>query len=208
MSFGSRLVGASTAASASLISFQTAQAHIVASRLGDFYAGALHSASDLQDVLLWFAIGLLAGSLGAAKAKWLVLVFPLGLLTGAAMAQVVRLSPAQPLVESGLIVGLGLLLAANLRVPTAPFLAGIFAIAVLRGAANASGVAPETNLQLFAMGLALTGYAAVTFLAATTLAFRGVHDDPATNWRKIAIRALGSWLAAIGLMAGGLSLTS
>jgi hypothetical protein len=39
------------------------------SRLGDFYAGALHPLTDLQDGLLWTALGLLAGSLGAIHAR-------------------------------------------------------------------------------------------------------------------------------------------
>ena len=59
-----------------------AEAHIIATRLGDFYAGALHPATDLYDVILWLALGLLAGSLGADRSRWLVILFPLGLATG------------------------------------------------------------------------------------------------------------------------------
>src|SRR5712672_2955104 len=63
-----------------LTAAQSAEAHIVASRLGDFYAGALHPLTDLQDDVLWTALGLLAGSLGATHGRWLVLVLPLGSL--------------------------------------------------------------------------------------------------------------------------------
>ena len=59
-----------------------AEAHIVASRLGDFYAGALHPLTGLVDVLLWAALGLLAGMQPPGRARWLVLLFPLGLLAG------------------------------------------------------------------------------------------------------------------------------
>jgi hydrogenase/urease accessory protein HupE len=68
------------AAAALTVSAQTADAHIVAARLGDFYSGALHPLSDIQDLVLWAALGVLAGSLGSAKGRWLVPVFPLGLL--------------------------------------------------------------------------------------------------------------------------------
>jgi len=57
---------------------QSANAHIVASRLGDFYAGALHPLTDLQDIVLWIAAGLLAGSMGATRGRWLVLIVPVG----------------------------------------------------------------------------------------------------------------------------------
>ena len=68
------------AAAALLATLEAADAHIAASRLGDFYAGALHPLSDLQDVILWAALGMLAGSLGASAGRWLVLVFPLAWL--------------------------------------------------------------------------------------------------------------------------------
>ena len=82
-----RLFKHALVATVSLLASATfADAHIVASRLGDFYAGALHPLSDLQDLILWAALGLLAGSLGASKGRWLVLVFPLGLLAGLILA--------------------------------------------------------------------------------------------------------------------------
>ena len=67
-----------------LAAAQPADAHIVASRLGDFYAGALHPLTDLQDGVLWTALGLLAGSLGATHGRWLVLVLPSGCASTAA----------------------------------------------------------------------------------------------------------------------------
>jgi urease accessory protein len=74
-----RLARASIATATLVASAQAADAHIVASRLGDFYTGALHPLTDLQDLILWVAMGVLAGSLGASKGRWLVLAFPLGL---------------------------------------------------------------------------------------------------------------------------------
>ena len=49
---------------------EAADAHIVASRLGDFYTGALHPLTDLQDLVLWAAMGVLAGSLGMMPSAW------------------------------------------------------------------------------------------------------------------------------------------
>lgn len=195
------------AAAALLVSVAAADAHIVASRLGDFYAGALHPLTDLQDLILWAAMGVLAGSLGAAKGRWLVVIFPVGLLVGLALGSALGIVSAAPVADAGMIVVLGLLLAANMRIPTAALCAMAVGLALMRGTANSGDVGPETNLLLFAAGLGSAGYAGITLTMAATLVFRGT-DAGSVSWRSIAIRAFGSWIAAIGLMMGGFALAS
>jgi len=203
-----RLVSVTITATLLLAQPQAADAHIIASRLGDFYAGALHPLTDLQDLLLWSAMGVLAGSLGAAAGRWLVLVFPIGLLAGLLLGRAFGIAAAGPPVDAAMILLLGLLLAAAARIPTALLCAIGFGLAVVRGAANAGDLAPETDHVLFAAGLACAGYAAITLIMALTLAFRTDDAAPAAAWRGIAIRALGGWIAAIGLMMVGLAYAS
>ncbi len=202
------LAPACVAVAALMASAQAADAHIVASRLGDFYAGALHPLTDLQDLILWIALGVLAGSLGATKGRWLVLVFPLGLLAGLVLGLTSGGVSAGPVADAGMVVVLGLLLAANVRISIAPLCAMALGLAMMRGAANSGDVGLETNRLLFAAGLAGAGYAAITLTMAVTLAFRGTDANPSIAWRGIAIRAFGSWIAAIGLMMGGFALAS
>src|SRR5207237_3459193 len=99
-----------------LAAAQTAEAHIVASRLGDFYAGALHPLTDLQDDVLWTALGLLAGSLGATHGRWLVLVLPLGLLLGLSVGLSVGNTWTGPMTGAAMMIVLGLVLAAGVRI--------------------------------------------------------------------------------------------
>ena len=115
--------------------------------------------------------------------------------------------------NAGMILALGLLLAAAARIPTALLCAIAFGLAVMRGAANAGDLGPETDRLLFAAGLACAGYAAITLIMALTLAFR--RPDAGTSlagtsleWRGIAVRAFGGWVAAIGLMMVGFALAS
>ena len=61
----------------------------------------------------------------------------------------------------------------------------------------------ETNRLLFAAGLAAAGYVVITLAMAITLAFRRTDAEPSVAWRVIAVRTLGGWLAAIGIMALG-----
>ncbi|MBR0706581.1 HupE/UreJ family protein [Bradyrhizobium liaoningense] len=184
-----------------------AEAHIVAARLGDFYMGVVHPLTDLQDVVLWTATGVLAGTLGAAKGRWLIAVFPLGLLAGLLLGHVFGAASTQ-LADAAMMLAIGLLLAGAAQVPTVLLCAMAFAVAVIRGAANGADLAPETDRLLFAAGLTCIGYAAITLTMALTAVFKRTNPDSATSWRTIAVRALGGWIAAIGLMMASLALAS
>jgi urease accessory protein len=188
-----------------LIAVEPADAHIVASRLGDFYAGALHPLTDLQDLILWTALGLLAGSLGATRGRWLVLVLPFGLVSGLALGMAFGADRVSPLASSGMMLALGLLLAAGLRINVVALCAIALVLALMRGVVNAGGVSPDTNRLLFAAGLAGAGYVMITLIMAVTLVF---CEPTSAAWRRIAIRVCGSWIAAIGLMLGAFTLTS
>jgi urease accessory protein len=196
------------AAAVLLAQASPAEAHIVALRLGDFYAGALHPLTDLQDIILWGAMGVLGGMLGAARGRWLVLVFPLGLLAGLALAQSFEITLTGSTVDAAMVLVLGLLMATAVRIPTAVLCALAFALAVIRGAANATDLGPETDRLLFAAGLACSGYAVITLVMALALAFRGADTSAPISWRKITLQALGGWIAAIGLMMVGYGLAS
>lgn len=185
-----------------------AHAHLIGTRFGDFYAGALHPMTDPSDVLLWIALGLLAGSLGADRSRWLVLLFPLGLAAGFVLATTAGIGFGGDATNATLIGGLGLLLAAGLCIP-APLLGLVgFALAVTRGIANAAAVGSTTNIFLFGGGLACAGYATIALLMALVIAFRRADAGAATAWRAIALRALGGWIAAIGLMMIGYTLAA
>jgi urease accessory protein len=197
-------------ATAMLLGFaQSANAHIVASRLGDFYAGALHPLTDLQDIVLWIAAGLLAGSMGAARGRWLVLIVPVGSLIGFYAGLSSGITSVATIMNAAMMIVLGLLIATAVRVPMAILGVLAFSVAVMRGLANAAGVASDTNKVLFGAGLTLAAYAAITLIMAAMVSFR--EPDAATRpaaWRGIAIRVCGSWITAIGLMIGAFALAS
>ena len=189
-------------AAALALHVRPAEAHIVSSRLGDFYAGAAHPLTGLQDVVLWTALGVLAGTQPAAQARWLVAVFPAGLVAGFLLGLIGGATNGIAAVDAGCMVALGGLIALAVRLPTPALAAIAVAPGLVRGAANAGGVGPDTNLTLFAAGFAMAGYIVITLLPAVILTFQ----RPGVGWRSIALRAGGSWIAAIGVMAGGYAL--
>lgn len=185
-----------------------AEAHVVAARLGDFYAGALHPLTDLQEMVLWLALAVLAGAMRDQRGRWLALVFPLGLLAGLYVGIRFDLSRLMPFADAALMIALGLAIAAAVRLPAGVLAAGGFAIAVLRGAAGAAGATPQTDLLVYGAGLALAGYAVVLLATAGTYGFLVARGRAAGPWRHVALRACGSWIAAIGLMLGSFALAT
>ncbi|MGH6897255.1 MAG: HupE/UreJ family protein [Geminicoccaceae bacterium] len=177
-----------------------AYAHSMGNRFGDFYGGALHPLTALEHVLPFLALGLLAGQQGARAARWLLLVFPLGLLSGAGVATVL---PAgywlTPLNHVSFVV-LGLLLAAAWRLPLALLIALGALFGLSHGYENGRAMTAETAAHLFVPGVALTGFIVTALASAATLALTARAD-----WPRVAVRIAGSWIAAIGIMMIGLA---
>src|SRR5262249_17148274 len=87
------------------------EAHLVATRLGNFYDGAVHPLTGFEYALPWLALAILAALQGARSGRWLFLIFPLGLLAGGALSMLVPATGLGPLLNLLSIAGLGLLVA-------------------------------------------------------------------------------------------------
>lgn len=75
----------------------------------------------------------------------------------------------------------------------------------------AAGILADIDAALLVVAraaedLVLAGYVAITLAAALSVAFRGDRQRSETGWRGIALRALGGWAAAAGLMMTGFTL--
>jgi urease accessory protein len=179
-----------------------AHAHLVNTRLGDFYGGMLHPLTGIEDMLPWFALAVLAALQGPQRARWLIAVFPLGLLAGAVLSIYVPALPISPAVGAGLLAVTGLAVAAAVKLPLPLLVVLGTAIALLHGYHNGQAMAASTDPLLFICGLTATGYVYLTVLTAIGIAFL----EGTGGWRPIALRAGGSWAAAVGLMVLGLQL--
>jgi hydrogenase/urease accessory protein HupE len=180
-----------------------AEAHIVSTRLGDFFAGALHPLTDPADLLCWVALGLLAARAGARSARWLVVAVPLALMAGVALASL-HAVPGAGVIAGVLLVGLGAVLALDRVLGLPALLIVAVATMLLRGVANAAGVSDTTDFVLYVLGVGGIGYVVMTLFMAVSVGF--VEPARAGGWRLVALRVAGSWIAAIGLMLGGFAL--
>ncbi|MFG1373247.1 HupE/UreJ family protein [Xanthobacter oligotrophicus] len=178
-----------------------AHAHLVDTRLGDFYSGALHPLTDLQQVLPWIALAVLAAFQGAQRARWVILVFPLALAAGGIASLYVPLPAFGPLLGLALVAVTGLGVAAAARLPLAVLLAIAVVMGLLHGAQNGAAMVATTDRVLFLSGMTAIGYGVITLATGSAIAF--LHG---AAWRPIALRAGGSWVAAVGIMVLGLNL--
>ncbi|MFG1480985.1 HupE/UreJ family protein [Xanthobacter sp. V4C-4] len=194
-----------TAAIAVVASPPLAHAHLVTTRLGDFYGGALHPLTDLQQLLPWIALAALAAFQGARYARWVILVFPLALAVGGAASLLIPPPlPFASVLGLALVAGTGLGVAAAARLPLPALLSLATVTGLLHGYENGAAMAASTDPMLFLTGILATGYVAVTLMTGAALAFlSGVG-----GWRPIALRAGGSWVAAVGIMVLGLHLVA
>ncbi|QJP16344.1 hypothetical protein G3545_23510 [Starkeya sp. ORNL1] len=181
-----------------------AQAHLVDTRLGDFYGGALHPLTDFEQILPWVALAALAAFQGPQRARWMIVVFPLALLAGGAASLALPNPPFAPILGISLVAITGLALAAAVRLPLPVLLAIAAVMGLLHGYQNGEAMVASTDQLLFLSGVTAIGYAVLTLVTGTAIAFlRG-----AGGWRPIALRAGGSWVAAVGIMVLGLQLVT
>ncbi|MFS8035455.1 HupE/UreJ family protein [Xanthobacter sp. AM11] len=181
-----------------------AQAHLVDTRLGDFYSGALHPLTDFEQVLPWIALAVLAAFQGPERGRWVIVAFPLALLAGGVASQVLPPLPFSSAVGLFFVALMGLAVAVQASVPQPLLILAAVCIGLLHGYQNGEAMVASTDRLLFLSGVTVVGYAFVTLGTGGAIAFlRG-----AGGWRPIALRAAGSWVSAVGIMVLGLHLVS
>lgn len=177
-----------------------AHAHESSTGLGPVADGFAHLFLGFDDLLAVVAMAMFAGLGGRALARRVTLTLPAAWLAGGVAGWLGLASrvPASATALSLLLVGI--LVAADRRAPAAISLALAAVVGLLHGALNGAALAGTGGEAL----LALAGTAGAALLVAL-LVSRGASE---TNrpWQRVAVRAAGSWIAAIGLLYLGWAL--
>lgn len=194
----------SMAAALALLSTGPSEAHLVSTRLGDFYDGALHPLTGFEFALPWLALIILAALQGPARGRWLIAAFPAGLLLGAALSAWMPHLRFVEFANIAAIAGTGLLVALALPLSVPMFMALCVLVGMANGYENGEAMLFSTDRFLFISGVTTVGYAFATLaLALVTQFLKGPG-----GWRAIALRAGGSWIAAVGIMVAGFQLAA
>ncbi len=178
-----------------------AHAHLVSTRFGDFYSGMLHPMTALEHMVPWLALGLLAGLQQVRVGRWVPLAFAAAVFFGVILALVIPSAMPVPALNLASFVALGALVALGWQWPTSVLLVLAVTVGLIHGYDNGLAVTPETNALLFVPGVATSGIIVVLLITAVTSAI--VQSQ--ASWTRIAVRAVGSWIAAVGVMVVGLN---
>lgn len=175
-----------------------ASAHLNTTGLGPVYDGVVHVLTSPEDLLAALALALWAGARGPGHGRWTLFALPSAWLLGGLLGMTTSATSGSGVVSAIWLVALGALLAADLELP--PRVATVLAVVLglQRGYVNGSGMEPLTNGLVAMLGIASAVFVVVALAAAFALQLRAA-------WARIAVRVIGSWIAASGLLLLGWS---
>ena len=176
-----------------------AEAHLVTTGLGPIYDGISHVALSPDDLVPALVMALLAGLNGAtAGRRGLFAVTAAWLLGGIAGFLVGQpIGPATVPTASFLV--LGVLTAADRRLSPATVATLAVAVGLLHGWLNGAGIVDARREVLGLAGIVSAIFVLTAIAAAFAVSLRAA-------WARVAVRVVGSWVAAIGLLMLGWSL--
>jgi hydrogenase/urease accessory protein HupE len=173
---------------------RTAQAHLVTSGGGPFFDGLIHFYVSPDDFLTVLAVALFSGLSGKRAARGLVLTLPAAWLLGTvAGMQVSNVSQLDIQFAGVSMLCTGLLLGINLKLPTGWLILVGLLIGAWHGFTNGLNIAATGTSGLAAIGNTVAASLVALLLSAAAVSLT-------KSWQLIAVRVVGSWVAAIGLL--------
>jgi hypothetical protein len=182
---------------------RVAVAHAILPGTSDFYAGVCELTTGPADVLVWLALAGLAGLQAQRSAGWVAETFALGLTVGLLSARWLRAEAPPELADPPILLLSGGLIAAGrgLRGKTLHGFAVL--VGIVRGWHYGADTLTREDLPALAGGLVLAGYLLVACSLAVVLCLVGSETGMThRGWRRVSLRALGSWVAAIAILWG------
>ena len=171
-----------------------AHAHLVETGFGAFYDGIAHVVLTPADLLVVVALALLAGQRGTQAARWALLALPLAWLVGGVVGMLFPSDLTLPVLTT-LTFGLaGVLVALNTSLKVAVVALFTVMAGLLHGYVNGASLGGSGTLAL--AGAVSAACCLFAILAAQVTTIRAA-------WGRIALRAVGSWVAAAGLLMLG-----
>ena len=173
-----------------------ASAHLVSTGFGPVTDGVWHFVLSPEQSLPMVAFALLAGLRGPAHARKALFVLPPSWLAVAVVGVSLPVGWG-PVVMAVAFLLTGGLLAANAKLSST--LTAV--LAALLGAVSASAYGAEDGAVLATLGGAFTIFVLLALVSSAALSLKA-------GWTVIAVRVLGSWTAATGLLLVGWTLHS
>ena len=176
-----------------------AEAHLVTTGLGPVYDGIAHLALSPADLAVVVVLTLLAAMRGPRQGRWLLVLLPAAWLVGGLTGLLFPINA-----NLGWATGLSFLLAGalvaadrNLPLPVVATLAAV--IGAIHGFLTGAAFARVPSAALELTGSLVALFVVVTLIAGLVVSIKAF-------WARVAVRVLGSWIAATGLLMIGWTL--
>jgi hydrogenase/urease accessory protein HupE len=172
-----------------------AEAHLNSSGLGPVYDGLLHFLLSPEDLLPVLALALLGGQRGAEYGRRALFVLPVAWFVGGLIGMTSKTGSSTALTCVSFLL-LGGLLAANARISLRVTTVLALMVGLLHGYLNGAGMGEPATASLALLGLVFAVFVLVAIAAAFVVQLQA-------QWARIAVRVVGSWIAASGLLMLG-----
>ena len=174
------------------------EAHLNSTGLGPVYDGLVHFLLSPEDLVPVLALALFAGLRGAAHGRRALFVLPGAWLLGGFVGMAATTSRGSALTAISFLLLGGLLAAdAALSLRATTVLAAL--VGLFHGYLNGAGMGQPGVGAVALLGLVLAVFVLVALAAALVVRLRW-------PWTRIAVRVVGSWITASGLLMVGWAL--
>ena len=174
------------------------EAHLNSSGMGPAYDGLLHFLSSPEDLIPVLALALFAGLRGATHGRRALFVLPLAWLIGG-LVGLSSTTAANPAVTAISFLLLGGLVAADAQLSLRATTIIAAMLGLVHGYLNGAGMGQPGVGAVALLGLAFMVFVLVALCAAFVVRLRW-------PWARIAVRVVGSWIVASGLLVLGWNL--
>ncbi len=169
------------------------ESHAISTTVGDFYGGIFHTLLVMAHVFPFIALSIVAGQQGPDLARKSLVAFLAALLAGAVTAFYTGPLTAVFYINIISLIVLGILAALSFKLPRWFLYSIIMFFGFTHGFQNGTELSQTQSPILFMTGLLTGGLILFSIIAALTISIK-------KEWFQIALRVVGSWVAAIGLM--------
>jgi hydrogenase/urease accessory protein HupE len=171
-----------------------ASAHLVTTGLGPVYDGIGHLVMTPEDLIPVLALALYAGLRGTGQGRRAVFVLPLTWFVGGLLGVFTDGLPTFTVAYVSIFI-LGLLVAADFKLPNKLFMILVIGVGFVHGVSN--GVAlKEGSGVLGLIGIMSTLFVIIALVSVLIVSLK-------KPWTKIVVRVAGSWVAAMGMLMFG-----
>lgn len=173
---------------------RAAQAHLVNTGLGPVYDDITHLFITPEDLLTAITLALYCGLLGASASRLGMFVFPVVWCIGGFIGLHTTFDSSLPVAAFSFVL-LGVLVAADTALPRRYLVVLIVLVGLVHGIFNGQA------LQAGPAERGLIGTICALFILMTLASAGVVALKP--EWTRIAVRVLGSWVSASGILLLG-----